>query len=155
MRVDDGDEFPFTLCQLLVHRVWIDESQRIPSEVLLLLCVLNVKPNDIIGNLELVELAVHILNVFIRDIVPSTLVVSNSERLRHSGVASEFTVLTSQILRSGSQEDKDIQKPTLGDPMRLRVSVTLGAQGKRVCGRLGLDDIDPGLSSVQPKNTDG
>ena len=109
VRINDSYKLPISLVQLLLHRNRVDKSQRIPSEVLLLMSVLNVKPDYVVGDVELIEAAVDVFDILIGDIVPTALMVGNGKRLRHGSVASELAVLAGEILRCGAKEDEDVQ----------------------------------------------
>ena len=154
MRVDNRNKLPVTLVELLLHAFGVGEGQRIPGEVLLLLCVFNVKPDNIVRDVEFVKPAVDVLDILIGDVVPSTLVVGDSEGLGHSCVASQLTILASEVLRSWSEKDEDVQQTTLRHPMRLSIGMTFNTKSERV-GRVPLlCHIDPGLGTVEPKDTD-
>lgn len=154
MRVDNSNELSVPLVQLLLHRVGVGEGQRIPGEVLLFLRVLDVEPNDIVRDVELVEPTVNVLDILISNVVPSALVVGDSERLRHGRVTGQLTILTSKVLRSRAKEDEDIQETTLRHPVCLSIRMTLNSKSKRVGGVPLLCDVDPCLSAVEPKDTD-
>jgi len=155
MRVDDRNKLPVTLVELLLHAFGVGEGQRIPGEVLLLLCVFNVKPDDIVRDVEFVKPAVDVLDILIGDVVPSTLVVGDSEGLGHGRVTSQLTILASEVLRGRSEEDKDVQQTTLRHPVRLSIGMTLNTKSERVRGVPLLCHVDPGLGTVEPKDTDG
>ena len=87
VRVDDGDELARALVELRLHADGVRERQRIPREVLLVVEVVNVKPDDVVGDVVLVELAVDAAYVLVRHVVPAALVVRNGELLRQLRVA--------------------------------------------------------------------
>ena len=155
VRINDSNKFPVALVKLLLHCVGIGKGQRIPGEVLLLLCVLNVEPDDIVRNVELIKPPVNVFDILIGNVVPSTLVVGDSERLRHGRVASQLTILASEILRSRSKKDEHVQETTLGHPVSLSIGMTFNTKSEWVGGVPLLGDVDPSLCTVEPKDTDG
>lgn len=50
----------------------------IPGEIALAICVLNVKPDEVIGDVVLVKACIHCLHVFLVIVVPTALVVAQS-----------------------------------------------------------------------------
>ena len=64
--VNDGHKLAVMLVELLVHLLGVGESIRIPREVLLLVRVLDVEPDDVVGNVVLVKLAIDVHNVLVR-----------------------------------------------------------------------------------------
>ena len=64
------------------HIHGIGELLRVPSEISLAVGVLDVQPNDVDGNVELVEVGVDRENVVLIVVVPSTLVISDGEGRR-------------------------------------------------------------------------
>ncbi len=55
--------------------------------------VLNVQPNDIIGDVKLVEIGVHLAHVRLIPVVPAALVVPQGEVLGQSSCACNLSIL--------------------------------------------------------------
>ena len=81
MRIYNGNKLSFRLVELLQHSNWVGESMRIPSEILLIIGVLDIEPNDIVWDLMLAHLPVHILDILVCVIVPPALMIGNGEFL--------------------------------------------------------------------------
>ena len=102
MRVNDHHKLPFGVIKLLLHTERIREGVGIPCEVLLAIGVLNIEPDNVVWDLELVKLAIDVLHILVRDIVPPTLMIGDGELLRQLSVTSQFAILLSEILWRGS-----------------------------------------------------
>ena len=92
-----------------------------PSEILLVIGILDVKPNDIVRDLMLRHFPVYLLDVLVAVVVPAALVISNGEFLRELGEASELSIRLGNFLSSRSKEDENINKTTLREPVSLGV----------------------------------
>lgn len=151
VRVNDGDKLPSGVVELLLHGQGVLEGL-VPGEIFLLVCVFNIEPDDIVGNIKVVHLCIDILDVVVRDVVPAALVVAQGELLREGGEACEVSVLLEEPRWVWSKHNKDVQDTSLRDPVCLG-SILLVAE---LLGVLLLDcDIHPGLSSVEPEDSHG
>lgn len=72
---------------------------RVPGEVLFTISIFNVKPNDIVRDIVLVEFPIHILDILIGNIIPSTLVICYRKLLGKGCIAGEIAVRTDDIFR--------------------------------------------------------
>src|ERR1700712_3084330 len=109
MRVYDGDELSFTFGKRLAHLFGVVKSKWVPCEVFLAIRVFNVKPDNIVWDLEFVELLVNVNDIVVGDIVPAALVVGDGEFLWQLSITSQFAVRLNNIFWSWAEEHKDVQ----------------------------------------------
>lgn len=117
VRIDDHNELPVMSIKLLLHTNWIWERMLVPGEVLLAVSVFDVKPYHVIWDIVLVKLPIDIFDVFISHIVPSALMISNGKLLRKLRVSSKLGVLLDNSFRVWTEENEDVDKSTLGEPV--------------------------------------
>lgn len=65
----------FLVHKTLQHFLWCGKLVWIPGEVALPVCVLDIKPDEVIRDVVLVKACVHRLHIFLIIVVPATLVV--------------------------------------------------------------------------------
>ena len=90
VRVDDGDELAAVQCQVLHHLLGVRELDGVPREVALAVGVLDVEPEDVEGQLVLLEAGVHGAHVLLVVVVPAALVVGGGEEGRQGGGARQL-----------------------------------------------------------------
>lgn len=72
-----------SLChELLKHFFGLWEILRVPGEVAFAIRVLNVQPNEVIGDVVLIKPLINSFYIFLINIVPATLMVSESGKRR-------------------------------------------------------------------------
>ncbi|PHT51622.1 hypothetical protein CQW23_06084 [Capsicum baccatum] len=111
------------LCQHQIQMM-LEEAISCPGKVLLPICVLNIKPSNIIGDIMPIKFRIYIINIFLVSIIPSTLMVKNGdseklhrerEHLRYRGGKRKLSCkLKPKLLK----RLKDVQKWKL--QLRLR-----------------------------------
>jgi hypothetical protein len=88
VRVDDGHHLASSGRQLLLHLLGLGELELVPREVPLAVGVLDVEPQHVVRDVELLKLAVDHAHVGLVVVVPSALVVAEREegrQRRHAG----------------------------------------------------------------------
>ena len=80
----------------------------VPDEVLVLLGVLDVEPEDIDGDVLLIETLLHGSHIVRADVVPTTLVIAKGPVSRQSGSSGETCPLREDILGSRSWQDENV-----------------------------------------------
>lgn len=128
---------------------------RIPGEVLDLIGVFDIQPDDVVRDMSLVKPPINVLDVVFGEVIPSALVVAEGKLLRHSGCSRQLAILLRNVLGRGAQEDKEIDDTALGDPVGLGVLWGTGGQAQRVSTALDLGDINPRIGGIEPQETDG
>lgn len=67
---------------VLQHLFGLWELVRVPSEIALAICVLDVQPDEVIWDVMLIEALVHCLHIILVIVVPATLVVGQRSQGR-------------------------------------------------------------------------
>ena len=115
----------------------------VPDEVLVVLSVLNVKPEHVNRDILLVEALLHGPNIVGADVVPAALVVAECPVRRECRRTGQSGVLAENIGGGRSRKDEDIEDTGFRDPVR---SGRLGA---------GTTHVDPRLGAYSVEDTDG
>ena len=116
MRVDDGDK-PVTVRRQVVHQLLrVGEIVGVPREVLLADGVLDVQPQHVVGEVERLELVVHVAAVLLVQVVPAGLVVAQREEGRQHRPGGEACVLVEQLGGRGGGEEEEVDDAGLGHP---------------------------------------
>jgi hypothetical protein len=136
------------------HVNWVREVPLVPNHILVLLRVLDIKPEDINWHIFLIKPLLHCPDILWADVVPSALVIPQTPVGRKHGGTSELGVLLKDVLRCRARKEEEVQNTRLRDPVcfrRLIGSVTdinpcFGPDGVedsngRVCG-VGVQDRD-------------
>mmetsp|Transcript_3626 Transcript_3626/g.9896 ORF Transcript_3626/g.9896 Transcript_3626/m.9896 type:complete len:319 (-) Transcript_3626:592-1548(-) len=118
VRVHDRHHLPALVSQRPDHPPGVGEVARVPRHVLLPVRVLDVQPQDIIGDAVLVEVGVHFGNVGLGVVVPSALVVPEGEQGRQHALACDQSVAAGHVLRRGAEQEVQVQSARLGNPLR-------------------------------------
>lgn len=75
-QLDSGAHLALLVLETLQHILWHSKLVRIPGEVALAVRVLDVQPDEVIGNVVLVKAGVDRLHVLLVVVVPPALVVT-------------------------------------------------------------------------------
>ena len=81
--------------------------------------------------------------------------IRNPKKWWQLRVAGEIAVGFDDIFRRRIEENKYIQKSTLGKPVCMSVGCSTDSKAQWVTRSLGFDDIDPRFSSVKPEDPYG
>ena len=106
-----------------------------------------------------VKALVNIVHVLLIVVVPSALVVTQSETLRQWRGTSQGAVLTIDVLGRGASHDKQIDDPTLREPMSLFMRLAATSSRDQIHQRRDhgstcrIRDVDPHLGCVVPKDS--
>ena len=124
-----------------VHRV--REVPLVPNHVLVIFGMLDIEPENVNGDIFLVEALLHTPDIVGTDVVPSALMITQRPMRRKLNRSSQFRILTEDLLWRGSGEKEDVEDARLGDPVGF--------------GRLfrGMSDVDPSFRSDGDKDSDG
>ena len=114
-----------------------------PDHVLVVLGVLNIKPENVNRDILLIEPLLNTPDVVGADIVPSALVIAQRPMRRELDCSGQLRVLTEDLVRRGSRKEKDVKNTRLGDPMGFSRLLS------------GVGDIDPGFGSDCDEDGDG
>ena len=139
--------------ELLLHTNRISKGVCIPRKILFAIRVLYIKPDNIVRDVVFVKFAVDVSNVVICDIVPSTLVIGNGELLRKLSVPCKLRVRLDHVFWCRTHEDKKIHDTALREPMGLGICSSPNPKIERIRRNSRFNNIDPGLCSIKPENT--
>mmetsp|Transcript_139176 Transcript_139176/g.433055 ORF Transcript_139176/g.433055 Transcript_139176/m.433055 type:complete len:583 (-) Transcript_139176:415-2163(-) len=145
--VDDGHHLPVALGQRVQHPPGVREVLRVPREVALRVGVLQIQPQDVVGNPGVVEALVHLKNVLHIHVVPTGLVLAKCRKRWKSRPTGHSIVLLQDRLRRWSGKGEHVQHARLEEPPRRRAAV--GAL------RAGSLDLDEALGGVHDHESGG
>ena len=98
-------------------------------------CIIDVKPNHVHRNVVLVEISRYFEHIFLVEVIPSTLVMTNGKSLRHSSVTSKLPVLLKDLLIARTKEYKEVQDARLRKPVGVRAGRRFGNVNTVLAGR--------------------
>mmetsp|Transcript_42786 Transcript_42786/g.132453 ORF Transcript_42786/g.132453 Transcript_42786/m.132453 type:complete len:527 (-) Transcript_42786:24-1604(-) len=116
VRVYDRHQLPFGLFQPIQQLVGLVEVGGVPSEVLLPVRVLDVQPEDVVGDVVLVELPVHAQGILDVHVVPARLVLAHGAEGRQPRQPCHRVVLLQHRVRRRPGEEERVHDPRLEEP---------------------------------------
>mmetsp|Transcript_28532 Transcript_28532/g.73202 ORF Transcript_28532/g.73202 Transcript_28532/m.73202 type:complete len:278 (-) Transcript_28532:1000-1833(-) len=157
MRIDDRHHLPAGGREEVLHLLGLGELVLVPREVPLAVRVLDVQPQHVVRQVELLEFAVHELDVFLVVVVPPALVVAQREARRERRRACEPGILRKDLLWCGPWQQEDVDHARLRHPVccRRRRRAAAGERREEATRRLGPRYVHERLARVEPERADG
>mmetsp|Transcript_22183 Transcript_22183/g.53219 ORF Transcript_22183/g.53219 Transcript_22183/m.53219 type:complete len:381 (-) Transcript_22183:442-1584(-) len=143
--VDDGDHLAAARRQVVLHPHRVREQVVVPRHVPLPHRVLDVEPEDIVGDVVLVELPVDLADVRLILVVPAALMVPEREHRGHELRSHQPRVLLLHPRGRVGRHQEHVDDPRLREPVGVLANVT----------RDNILDIDHGLGGVEPEEPAG
>lgn len=115
----------------------------------MVLGVLDIKPENVNGEILFVEALLHAPNVVGTDVVPSALVITQRPMRRKLNRSGQFRVLAEDLVRRGPGEEEDVKNAGLGDPVCLSRFLSGVSDVYPGFGGGGDEDGDSGICGVR------
>ncbi|KAL8773282.1 MAG: hypothetical protein Q9194_004379, partial [Teloschistes cf. exilis] len=152
VRIHDDDKFAAIVSEMFLHAKGVGKVVFVPGEIFLAFGILNVEPDDVVRDSVLVEFAVDVFDILVSHVIPSALVIAESEVLGELGIASELVVRLDDVFRGWAKEYKNIQEPVLGKPVRMRIRSPADPKTQGIAGPFGLHNIHPCFCGIEPED---
>lgn len=141
----------------LLHLDRIREMLLIPIKVPMFLCILDIQPRNVQRDILFIESTLHLENIGIIDIIPSTLVVSQCPLRRKIRRSRQTCVLLEERSRIGTWQDQEIHDPGFRHPVGLDTALCVHDiderfrcdEGKQSDGMFGVLGVDEGDGAVE------
>mmetsp|Transcript_64894 Transcript_64894/g.208992 ORF Transcript_64894/g.208992 Transcript_64894/m.208992 type:complete len:680 (+) Transcript_64894:387-2426(+) len=124
--VDDRHDLPVAAPKGVQHPPGVGKVLRVPGEVLLGVRVLQVQPEEVVGDPHRVEAPVHLHDVLHVHVVPPRLVLAQRRERGQPGPAGDDVVLPQHVLGRRAGKGEGVQDARLEEPPRGRGAVRLG-----------------------------
>lgn len=152
VRIYDDDKFAAIVIEMFLHAKGVGKVVFVPGEIFLAFGILNVEPDDVVRDSVLVEFTVDVFDILVSHVIPSALVVAESEVLGELGIASELVVRLGDVFRGWAKEYKNIQEPVLGKPVRMRIRSPADPKTQGIAGPFCLHNIHPCFCGIEPED---
>lgn len=93
MWINNHDHLSLPLIQRLEHLFRVREIPLVPRKVLFVVCVLDVEPDCVVGDIVVIEPRVDRQNVVLGEVIPAALVMAYTEEGREWSRPGQFAVL--------------------------------------------------------------